>query len=73
MRYAVEVVKREICMRMKILVVDDHVLIREALRGVHRELKGEDAVVIEAAASRQAMQQIEQNPDVELVLLDLVS
>lgn len=56
---------------MKILVVDDHVLIREALRGVLRELKGEDAVVIEAADSRQAMLQIEQNPDVELVLLDL--
>jgi DNA-binding NarL/FixJ family response regulator len=47
---------------MKILVVDDHVLIREALRGVLRELKGEDAVVIEAADSRQAMRQIEQNP-----------
>ena len=26
---------------MKILVVDDHVLIREALRGVLKELKGE--------------------------------
>jgi DNA-binding NarL/FixJ family response regulator len=57
--------------RMKILVVDDHFLIREALRGVISELKGEDAVVIEAADSRQAMLQIEQNPDVELVLLDL--
>jgi DNA-binding NarL/FixJ family response regulator len=31
---------------MKILVVDDHVLIREALRGVLKELKGEAAVVI---------------------------
>jgi DNA-binding NarL/FixJ family response regulator len=57
--------------RMKILVVDDHVLIREALRGVLRELKGEAAIIVEASNSRQAMQQIEQNPDVELVLLDL--
>jgi DNA-binding NarL/FixJ family response regulator len=56
---------------MKILVVDDHVLIREALRGVLRELKGVAAVIIEAPDSRQAMRQIEQNPDVELVLLDL--
>jgi DNA-binding NarL/FixJ family response regulator len=56
---------------MKILVVDDHVLIREAMRGVLRELKGEAAVVIEAPDSRQAMRQIEQNPDVELILLDL--
>jgi DNA-binding NarL/FixJ family response regulator len=56
---------------MKVLVVDDHVLIREALRGVLRELKGEAAVIIEASSSRQAMQQIDANPDVELVLLDL--
>jgi DNA-binding NarL/FixJ family response regulator len=55
---------------MKILVVDDHVLIREALRGVLKELKRE-AVIIEAADSRQAMQQMADNPDVELVLLDL--
>ncbi len=56
---------------MKILVVDDHVLIREALRGVLRGLKGEAAVFLEASNSRQAMQQIEQNPDLELILLDL--
>lgn len=57
--------------QMKILVVDDHVLIREALRGVLTELKGETAVIIEAANSRQAMRQIEQNADLDLVLLDL--
>ncbi len=56
---------------MKILVVDDHVLIREALRGVLKELRGEAAVIIDAPDSRRAMQQIEQNPDLELVLLDL--
>ena len=56
---------------MKILIIDDHVLIREALSGVLRELKGEAAVVIDASDSCQAMRQIEQNPDVELVLLDL--
>ena len=36
---------------MKILVVDDHVLIREALRGVFKELKP-DATVLEAADGR---------------------
>jgi DNA-binding NarL/FixJ family response regulator len=56
---------------MKILIVDDHVLIREALRGVLRDLKGEAAVVLEASDSREAMRRIEENPDVELVLLDL--
>lgn len=55
---------------MKILVVDDHVLIREALRGVLKELK-DDAVIIEAPDSRRATQCIEENPDLELILLDL--
>jgi DNA-binding NarL/FixJ family response regulator len=55
---------------MKILMVDDHVLIREALRGVLTELKG-DAEIVEALNSRQAMQCIEDHPDIELVLLDL--
>ena len=56
---------------MKILVVDDHLLIRDSLRGVLRELKGETAVIIEATNARRAIRLIEQNPDVELVLLDL--
>ncbi len=56
---------------MKILVIDDHVLIREAMRGVLRELKGDAAVILEASDSHQAMYQIEQNPDLELALLDL--
>jgi DNA-binding NarL/FixJ family response regulator len=56
---------------MKILVVEDHVLMREALRGVLKELKGDAAVIVEAPDSCRAMRQIEQNPDVELVLLDL--
>jgi DNA-binding NarL/FixJ family response regulator len=56
---------------MKILVVDDHVLIREALGGVLRQLKGDAAVVIEASDSHQAMREIQQNPDMELVVLDL--
>jgi DNA-binding NarL/FixJ family response regulator len=55
---------------MKILVVDDHVLIREALHGVLKELKG-DAAIIEAPDSRRAMQCIEEHPDLDLILLDL--
>ena len=55
---------------MKILVVDDHALIREALRGVLRSLKSE-ATIVEAPNSRQAMQRIEENPEIELILLDL--
>ena len=56
---------------MKILVVDDHVLIRDALRGVLRELKA-DADVLEASDCRQAMALIADNTsDLSLILLDL--
>jgi DNA-binding NarL/FixJ family response regulator len=56
---------------MKILVVDDHVLIRDALRGVLKELKPE-ADVLEASDCRQAMALIAEHADeLGLVLLDL--
>ena len=55
---------------MKVLLVDDHVLIRDALRGVLREL-ADDAVVLEASDSHQAMRLIEAHPDLHLILLDL--
>jgi DNA-binding NarL/FixJ family response regulator len=55
---------------MKILLVDDHVLLREALRGALKELEGE-AAIFEASDSRETMQFVEQHPDVDLILLDL--
>jgi DNA-binding NarL/FixJ family response regulator len=55
---------------MKILLVDDHALIRDALRSVLRELVN-DAIVFEASDSRQAMRLIEEHPDLHLILLDL--
>jgi DNA-binding NarL/FixJ family response regulator len=55
---------------MKILIVDDHVLIREALRGVLGELK-RDAIFFDAPDARKAMSRLGENPDIELVLLDL--
>jgi DNA-binding NarL/FixJ family response regulator len=55
---------------MKFLVVDDHALIREALRGVLKELK-DDAAVLEAPNCGQAMALIAEHPDIGLVLLDL--
>jgi DNA-binding NarL/FixJ family response regulator len=55
---------------MKILVVDDHVLIRDALRGVLKELKDE-AAIIEAPDARHAMTLVKQHSDLQLVLLDL--
>ena len=55
---------------MKFLVVDDHALIREALRGVLVELQ-RDAVVLEAGTCGEAMALIQQHPDLSLMLLDL--
>jgi len=55
---------------MKILVVDDHALIREALTSVLKELKP-DATVFEASDCRQAMGLVEAHPDLNLILLDL--
>src|SRR5437660_7369062 len=55
---------------VKILVVDDHVLIRVALRGVLKEVKG-DAIVLKASSCSQAMQVIAEHPDLDLILLDL--
>jgi DNA-binding NarL/FixJ family response regulator len=55
---------------MKILLVDDHALIRDALRGVIKDLM-DDATVLEASDCRQAMRLIQDHPDLHLILLDL--
>jgi DNA-binding NarL/FixJ family response regulator len=55
---------------MKILVVDDHALIREALHGVLKKLK-RDAVILDASTCAQATESIASHPDIRLVLLDL--
>ena len=55
---------------MKFLVVDDHVLIREALRNDLRELDS-DAIVLEASRWLDATRLIDENLDLSLVLLDL--
>ena len=56
--------------QMKILVVDDHALIRDALRGLFKELKP-GATVLEAPDASQAMQLLADQPDIVLILLDL--
>ena len=55
---------------MEILVVDDHVLIREALRGVLKEVRG-DATLLEASSCSQAMKVIAEHANLDLILLDL--
>lgn len=55
---------------MKILVIDDHALIRQAMVGVLKKLR-RDAVLLEASDSAEAMQRLAANADVGLILLDL--
>jgi DNA-binding NarL/FixJ family response regulator len=55
---------------MKILVIDDHVLIREATQALLKKLK-RGAEVLEASDSRQAMEIFANNADIGLVMLDL--
>src|SRR5215472_11482055 len=55
---------------MKILVVDDHALIREALHGVLKKLT-RDAVILEASDCVQTMEAVASHPDISLILLDL--
>ncbi|MCF8475849.1 MAG: response regulator transcription factor [Pseudolabrys sp.] len=55
---------------MKILVIDDHALIRQAMHGVLKKLK-RDAEVLEAATCEQAMRILADDPAISLVLLDL--
>jgi DNA-binding NarL/FixJ family response regulator len=56
--------------QVKILLVDDHVLIREAMRGVLREIDP-SATIMEAQTARQADDLVERDHDISLVLLDL--
>jgi DNA-binding NarL/FixJ family response regulator len=55
---------------MRILLVDDHALIRDALRAILAEIVA-DAAVDEAASARKAMELAESGPETQLVILDL--
>jgi DNA-binding NarL/FixJ family response regulator len=55
---------------MKILIVDDHALIRDGLRGILKRLK-RGVTVLEASNSRQAVEAVENHPGINLILLDL--
>jgi DNA-binding NarL/FixJ family response regulator len=54
---------------MTILIVDDHALIREALRGVLAELS--DEPVVEAVNARAALESVDSDPEIRLAVVDL--
>jgi DNA-binding NarL/FixJ family response regulator len=53
-----------------ILLVDDHYLIREAVRGVLWDLE-EDLTVLETSNCRQMMRLVEENSEIQTILLDV--
>ncbi len=55
---------------MKFLIVDDHALIREAMRDVLLGLRS-DASMLEAADAQTALETLERHPDIDLILLDM--
>jgi DNA-binding NarL/FixJ family response regulator len=54
---------------VKILVVDDHALVREGLRQVLKGL-GEDTEVVQAGSCTHALEQLQDEPNLDLILLD---
>jgi DNA-binding NarL/FixJ family response regulator len=56
---------------MKVLIVDDHPLVREALADVVAELDS-DATTIPADTAEAALAALDEHPDVTLCLLDLM-
>jgi DNA-binding NarL/FixJ family response regulator len=55
---------------MKILIVDDHPMIREAMHAALKQLERE-TTILEASSSCQAMRAVEEHPDLNLILLDI--
>lgn len=55
---------------LRLLVVEDHELVREGLARLLRQLE-EDVAVAEASNFEQALDILDDDPDVDLVLLDL--
>ena len=60
-------------MALKVLVVDDHALIRQGLRPILAQLatEGEAVEVMEASGFAEALDRIAASPDFDLVILDL--
>jgi DNA-binding NarL/FixJ family response regulator len=60
-------------MALKVLIVDDHALIRQGLRPILAQLgtDGEGVEVMEASGYAEALDRIAASPDLDLLMLDL--
>ena len=63
--------RRQILRAMKLLVVDDHPVVRNGLAALLRQL-GPDTDVLEACDAEQALALVAQHPDLDVVVLDIV-
>jgi len=64
------VVRKGMVGKMKILIADDHELFRDGLRHVLDQLGG-PLTIVEASDFRQAIEIVERERDIDIVLLDL--
>lgn len=55
---------------MKLLIVDDHAILREGLTALLGQLD-DDTTIVTAADGLRALETIESDPDIEMVVLDL--
>lgn len=58
-------------MTVKLLLVEDHAIVRQGLRVALASIGGEKPVILEAAALDAAISLASEHPDIDLVLLDL--
>ena len=56
---------------MNILLVDDHPLFVEGVRGVLSRLDNSEVVILSSGSCEEALELIEQNEDIDLLLLDI--
>ncbi len=63
--------RRQMLRAMKLLVVDDHPVVRNGLAALLRQL-GPDTDVLEACDAEQALALVAQHPDLDVVVLDIV-
>lgn len=56
---------------MKLLIVDDHPVLREGLSALLRQT-GPDTTIIQAESARAALGLLDQHPDLDIVVLDLM-
>jgi len=56
---------------VKIIIVDDHAMLRDSLTLLLKKHYGSSLMMLQAEGGHAALQQIKQTPDIDLILLDI--